>query len=309
MTERSKATLQLIGTIFLAALVTVLAKLTLQRVSAFTFNWMQLAVCMLFLSGYTFMWRKEAWPRQLSWQQWGYAAAIGLANFTLVRYFFIAGLDYLPVTTHAFLVNFVGLVTMLLSVIMLNEKPFLIQILGALIALSGVTVFFEHIPSPDELTGIILVAIGVVFLALTNNLIRRFMIFHRQSMSVVMLSTLAIWIGGIPLVVFGLWQEGNQLKLSLTDFSIILANGIFALALTLIVFNKALQVLRSYEASVLASCGLIFVALLAMPLAGEKLAWHNVAGIIIFFIGIMLSQLQLSIKAIIQTIKHRLRHD
>jgi drug/metabolite transporter (DMT)-like permease len=309
MTERNKASLLLVGTIFLAALVTVLAKLTLHRVSAFTFNWMQLAACMIFLSAYTFFWRKESWPSQLNWRQWAYAAAIGFANFTLVRYFFMVGLESLPVTTHAFLVNFVGLVTMLLSVFLLNERPFLIQVIGAVIALSGVTVFFERIPSPTEITGIIWVAIGVFFLALTNNLIRRFMIYHRQSMSVVMLSTLAIWIGGSPLVALGIWQEGAQLQVSLTDLAIVLANGIFSLALTLIVFNKALQVLRSYEASVLASSGLIFVALLAMPIAGEKLTWYNVAGIVIFFIGIILSQCQLPIKTLINTIKSRIHYD
>ncbi len=305
MTERSKATIQLVATIFLAALVTVLAKLSLQRVSPFTFNWMQLAVCMVFLSIYTFIWRREVWPGNLNWQQWAYAAAIGFANFTAVRYLFLAGLEYLPVTTHAFLVNFVGLVTMLLSMVMLKERPFLIQFLGAVIALSGITVFFEHIPSPTEITGIVLVAIGVFFLALTNNLIRRFMVYHRQSMSVVMLSTLAIWIGGLPLVAIGLWQDADKLNFALNDLLIIVANGVFALALTLIVFNKVLQVLKSYEASVLASCGLIFVAVLAMPIANEQLAWHNVLGIIIFFLGIILSQLQYSISNIYQHFKRR----
>ncbi len=305
MTERSKATIQLVATIFLAALVTVLAKLSLQRVSPFTFNWMQLAVCMLFLSAYTFIWRRETWPGNLSWQQWAYAAAIGFANFTAVRYLFLAGLEYLPVTTHAFLVNFVGLVTMLLSIVMLKERPFLIQFLGAIIALSGITVFFEHIPSPTEITGIVLVAVGVFFLALTNNLIRRFMVYHRESMSVVMLSTLAIWIGGFPLVAIGLWQDADKLDFALNDLLIIIANGVFALALTLIVFNKVLQVLKSYEASVLASCGLIFVAVLAMPIANEQLAWHNVLGIIIFFLGIILSQLQYPISSIYQLIKRR----
>lgn len=295
MNSHAKAALLLVTTIFLAALVTVLAKVTLDRVDAFTFNWLQIAVCMVFLTVYTFFWRREAWPKHLTLTQWLYAAAIGFANFTMVRFLFLAGLEALPVTTHAYLVNFVGLITMFLSIVLLGEKPFLIQLFGALIALSGLTVFFEHIPKPEQMSGIILVAIGVFFLALTNNLIRRFMVFHRQAMSAVMLSTLAIWIGGLPIVSYGLATDLDALNFSFGDSLVIIANGIIALALTLIVFNKVLQTLRSYEASVLASTGVVFVAVLAIPITNDVLSLNKVIGIAILFIGILMTQFKIPV--------------
>ncbi len=302
MNPHSKAAYTLVATIFIAALVTVLAKVSLERVDAFTFNWLQIAVCMVFLSCYTFIWRKEAWPGQLTAAQWFYAAAIGIANFTLVRFLFLAGLETMPVTTHAYLVNFVGLITMMLSVFLLGERPFFIQFFGAIVALSGLTIFFDRIPAPHEFLGILYVATGVFFLALTNNLIRRFMLFHRDSMSVVMLSTLAIWIGGIPLVVTGVILDSQSLSIGWKDALVITANGVFGLALTLIVFNKVMQVLRSYEASILASCGVVFVAILAIPITNEVLTLNKIFGIIILFIGILMTQFKLSIKALIKKV-------
>ncbi|WP_164503575.1 DMT family transporter [Pleionea sediminis] len=293
MSQHLKAAITLVATIFIAALVTVLAKVSLERVSAFSFNWLQILVAMVFLTGYTFLWRKESLPTHLTRAQWLYILAIGFCNFTMVRFLFLAGLELLPVTTHAYLVNFVGLVTMFLSIFLLNERPYLIQFLGALIALSGLTVYFDSIPTPERISGIIFVALGVFFLALTNNLIRRFMVHHKSSVSSVMLSTLAIWIGGLPLVAIGILTEGSELTIGLNDALIILANGVFSLALTLIVFNHVMKVLRSYEASLLASTGVIFVALLAIPINHEILSQHQVIGISILFIGIILTQFKI----------------
>ncbi|NVJ60390.1 MAG: DMT family transporter [Gammaproteobacteria bacterium] len=291
--QHIKAALLLVATIFLAALVTVLAKVTLERVSPFTFNWLQLLTCLVFLTIFTFVVRREPWPTNLTLRQWAYPALIGIANFTIVRYLFLASLEYLPVTTHAYLVNFVGLVTMSISIFVMQEKPFLIQFLGAVIALSGITVFFDEIPAPEQIKGILMLAIGVFFLALTNNLIRRFMVKHKQTLSPVMLSTLAIWIGGLPLIFLGAMTEYKMLTFSLTDWSVIILNGVIGLGVTLIVFNKVMAILRSYEASILASTGIIWVGILAIPIAGEVLKPNNIVGIVILFFGIFMSQLKI----------------
>ncbi|NVJ48997.1 MAG: EamA family transporter [Gammaproteobacteria bacterium] len=296
MNAHVKSALLLVSTIFFAALVIVLAKVSLTRIPVFTFNWLQIAVAALFLLCYTFVWRREPWPRHLTLRQWLYPIAIGIANFTLVRYLLLAGLDYLPVTTHAYLVNFVGLITMGLSIFMLNERPYLLQLIGALIALSGLTIYFEVLPQAEEIKGIALVATGVFFLALTNNLIRRFMLGHSEALSAVMLSTLAIVIGGLPLIIWGMISDGVIFKFALYDWLVIFANGIIGLALTLIVFNHVMKTLRSYEASILASMGVVFVGVLAIPIAGEQLTFNKIVGIAILLLGILLSQLKITLK-------------
>jgi drug/metabolite transporter (DMT)-like permease len=58
------------------------------------------------------------------------------------------------------------------------------------------------------------------------------------------------------------------------------------------VFNYILRTLRSYEASILASSGVIYTALLAVPILGERLALHQLVGIAMMLVGIALAQVR-----------------
>ena len=101
----------------------------------------------------------------LGYQAWAYIIAIGVCNFTIVRVLFMLSLERLPATTHAYLVNFVGIVTMLMSIVILQERPSVFQIVGAALAIAGLHVFFRAIPLPSEFIGVIYVAIAVLALA------------------------------------------------------------------------------------------------------------------------------------------------
>jgi hypothetical protein len=48
---------------------------------------------------------------------------IGIGNFTIVRVLCMLALDRLLATTHAYLVNFVGIATMLMSIVIVQERP------------------------------------------------------------------------------------------------------------------------------------------------------------------------------------------
>jgi drug/metabolite transporter (DMT)-like permease len=73
---------------------------------------------------------------------------------------------------------------------------------------------------------------------------------------------------------------------------VIALNGLVSIAIGFTVFNRALRTLRSYEASVLAASGVIYTALLAVPILGERLAWHEIAGIAMMLAGIVLAQVR-----------------
>ena len=166
MNLRLVAIVQTFTVILSSSLVGVLAKLALRDVPPFTFVWLQIAIGgSLLLTLYTFQWRGERIPKGLGRQVLAYIIWIGVCNFTIVRALFMFSLDRLPATTHAYLVNFVGIVTMLLSVFIVKERPSIVQILGAAVAVSGLRVYFKEIPPPSELSGVMsYVAIGVLAL-------------------------------------------------------------------------------------------------------------------------------------------------
>lgn len=120
---RPTATLQASTALVASCLAAVLAKLALRDVPPFTFVWLQIAVGGGLLTAYTNGLRRERLPAGLGRALWLHIAWIGIGNFAVVRLFSMLALARLPATTHVYLINFTGIVTMLMSVIVLRERP------------------------------------------------------------------------------------------------------------------------------------------------------------------------------------------
>ncbi len=292
MTLRTRSIIQLVLTMLLVALVTVLAKKSLQKIDALSFVWLQMLFGILAIAIYTFVIRKLRFPRNIPFKAWLIVVAMGICNFLIVKTLFILALKILPVNTHAYIINFVGIVTMLLSSLLLKEKPTWLQIIGALIAIFGVQVYFQVIPEGNQLTGLLLLVAAVFFLALTNILMRLLHLVYPEKLSSHIVSCVAVFSGGIPLVLFGLTDLSPLQQLSSFDWGVIVANGIIAIALTMNVFNLVMKHLRAFEASILASSGLIFTAIFSIILLGDSLTLNQIVGIVLLFVGIIMVQLQ-----------------
>lgn len=292
MSARSVALTQAVSVVLATCLVAVLAKLALREVAAFTFVWLQLAIGLTLLTLYTFGLRRERVPRDLGRDVWISITWIGVANFSIVRLMFMLSLERLEATTQAYLVNFVGVVTMLMSVVILRERPSRLSILGAVIALVGLRVYFRELPAPDERVGLVYVSIGVLALASTNIAARRLALVTKGALSNDVVSTVALWIGGLPVVVAGLVIDGVPEVSGARNWGTIALSGVVTIAIGLTVWNLILRTLRSYEASVLGTLSVVFVALLAMPILGERLDGREVVGIVLALIGVGLVQMR-----------------
>ena len=292
MNPRHTAIAQTSTVILSASLVGVLAKLAPRDVPAFTFVWLQIAIGGILLTLFTFLLRGERIPKGLGRQVWLYIIMIGVGNFTIVRVVFMLALEPLPATTHTYLINFVGIVTMLMSLFILKEWPSIFQVVGAALAVFGLHVFFPEIPPPSELIGVVYVAIGVLALAFTNNMARKLAIITRGGLSNNIISTVALWIGGVPVVLAGLTTDWPPPVVGWQNWGIILLNAIVSIAIGLTVWNYVLRTLRSYEASILASTSVIYTAVFAIPILGEHLALHQIVGIIMMLAGVVLVQLR-----------------
>ncbi len=58
----------------------------------------------------------------------------------------------------------------------------------------------------------------------------------------------------------------------------------------MVVFSQVMQYLKAYEASIIATSGVIFSALFAMPVLGDFLTVYEISGILIMLLGIILVQ-------------------
>lgn len=278
----------------LVSLGTVLTKLALTDVDAFTFAWLSVAVGMVGLTVYTFVLRRERLPRDLPKIVWIYIASIGFFNFFLARTTLTLSLDLLDATTNTYLVNFVGFVTMGMSIFILKESPTIFQVLGAVVALIGLRVFFNEIPPPDELRGVFLILVGILGIAYTNNITRKVAIMTNNRLSNNIISSLALLFGGSLLVLTGILADWPPQISGGANIAILFYIGLVMIGFCMTVWNYVLRTLRSYEASILGASTVIWTALLAIPILGEALSGNEVGGIILMLVGLGLVQVRQS---------------
>ncbi len=286
------------------SLGTVITKIALSDVAPLTFAWVSVLIGMFLLAIYTFGIRKETIPRGLGRQVWAYIIIIGLFNFVVGRLTMTLSLERLPATTNTYLVNFIGFITMGMSIFMLKESPTIFQVLGAAVAIVGLRIYFQEIPSEYEMVGIVLILVGITAVAYTNNIARKVGIVTSNQLSNTVVSTLALLIGGGLLVLIGLVVDGVPRIQSWGNWGAIVYAGVFMVAFGLTVWNHILRVLRSYEASILGASTVIFTALLAIPMLGERLTLHEVIDMLLMIAGLALVQVR---RGKFSTLLHQLR--
>jgi len=274
----------------MVALVTVLAKKTLADIQAIDFIWLQMVFACVSICIYSFWIKREKITANIPLAAWAIILAIGISNLTIVRTLFILALEVMPVTTHAYLINFVGIMTMILSAIFLRERPGFWQVVGALVAIAGIQIYFRVIPDNQLIYGLVLIALAVFFLALTNILMRLLHLKYPNFLSHNVVSSVAVVSGGLPLILYGLQYWERALTISFNHWIVIAANGVIAMSLTMNVFNLVLKVLRAYQASILASSGLVFTAMFAIPILDESLNLFQLGGIALLLLGIAMVQ-------------------
>ena len=272
---------------------TVLIKLTFTNVSPYTYIWLSLLIGILALTIYTFIIKRERIPWDLMTKKvWLYIFQIGIFNFVTGRLNLIA-LDYLPATTNAYLFNFIGLITMGMSCIILKEIPSLFQILGAGVAFMGLRVFFQATPQGGEWIGIVLVLSSIIGVAYTNNIARKLSIETEGEISNNIISTLAIILGGSLMIITCISIDGfPPIVNSNSDWFVILYTGIATNAVGLTVWNLVLRTLRSYEASMLGASMVIWTTIFAYFILGETITTYQLIGITMLLFGIILVQLR-----------------
>lgn len=272
---------------------TIFTKMSYDYISPGIFVYLTITVAMIAMVVYTFLIKKEKIPYELMNKKvWLYIVAIGFFNFvtgTLGVY----ALDFMPATTNTYLTNFIGFITMGMSIFILKEAPSIFQVLGAVIAFSGLRVFFPDPPQGGELLGIILILISISGIAYTNNIARKLAVETKNQISNNIVSTLAIMIGAPISIVIYLLIEG--LPRSMPPIGVVAAIvyiGIVPRAVGLTVWNLILRTLRSYEASILGASTVIWTSLLAIVILDESLATYQLIGIGMMLVGLVLVQIR-----------------
>jgi drug/metabolite transporter (DMT)-like permease len=290
MNKRLSAILEASGMLILISLGTIFTKMVLSDISSFTFAWVMVALGIIFLSIYTFIIRKERIPASLSKEIWLYMIVIGLGNFTITKITRPIMLKNLPVITSTYLGNFVGFVTMFMSIFILKEFPSIFQLLGAGISFYGITIYFNEPLKGGEVIGALMAVVGILVTALTNNLSRKLRLISDNPLSPSLISTLQLIIGGSGVLLAGLIFDFPPKIYGLKNWMILIYIALASMVIYSIVWNNILKVMRSYEASILGSSTIIYTTLLAMLILKERLLLHQWIGMGTMVVGLLLVQ-------------------
>jgi len=276
---------------------TVMTKMVFSVVSPAAFLYLSLLIGMATMSLYTFVIKKERIPYDLMTKKvWSYVLQIAFFNFVTGTLGFFS-LKYLPATTNAYLTNFIGFITMGMSMVILKEMPGFYQVFGAVLAFLGLRIFFSHTPEGSELIGVIMILVSITGVAYTNNITRKLAIETKNKISNNIISTLAILIGGSLAVVIYLIVDGWPPYIpTWVDWAVIIYSGIFVRAVALTVWNLILRTLRSYEASILGASTVIWTSILAFFILDETLSRNKIIGIAMMMFGLILVQVRRSFK-------------
>ena len=292
MNSRLVAIIQTLSVLLLMSFGTILTKIVLASIPPLTFAWTTIAVGMLVMSFYTFVIRREKIPKMMGKQVWGYIIAIGICNFAISRMTRPIAIERLPVVTTTYVGNFIGIVTLIMSIFILKEYPSLFQIAGASIAILGLTIYFDDPLQSAEIVGILLILIGITAVAYTNNIARKLAIVTENNLSNNIVSTTALLIGGSIAVGIGLIFDFPPPVPDLKSWGIILYAGVVNISIGLTVWNHILRSLRSYEASILGATTIIWTSLMAIWILNETLDINQWIGMGFLLFGLILVQIR-----------------
>ncbi|KJE27691.1 eamA-like transporter family protein [Geobacillus kaustophilus] len=221
---------------------------------------------------------------------WKEAKQIGLAAlFSVVaHHFFLAvGLTKTTAVNAGLVLGLVPLVTALLAIVFLGQRPTLFRLLGIALGFFGV-VFV--VANGDGGLGHLSIGDVYVFLAVLAQGISFIMIKKATVEARVMTGWMLVF-GSLWLFVLSLVLEPSGLS-SLKEgtpplWLIFLASAVVATALGHMFYNHAVQHLGPAESAVFINLNPLFSLLGAHWLLGEPISWMQLAGFLFIVVGVM----------------------
>lgn len=215
-------------------------------------------------------------------QEWLRLVIMGALGFTLGNSFLFFGLQTLPATTTAFLLNGIPIATVLLGAWTLGERPRWLQWIGILIALLGGVVFFGGRIELTQVNAIGMTLIGVLLLTFFGLMARGFT--RSERIDPISLTALPMGFGALLLLVF-IWP------ISLPSWRVVVVLAWLTLvnsATAFVIWNHALKSMQAFEISITGNLMPLGTAILAPIILAEPVPGNAWLGISLSLVGVVL---------------------
>lgn len=286
----TRAVLQALLVTFLWSTSWVLIKIGLADIPALTFAGLRYVLAFLVLIP-LYLRTAQATPlRALTRRDWLALAALGLVYYTITQGTQFLGLVYLPAITFSLLLNATAVVTAVLGVLFLAERPSWKQWVGTAVFLGGVLVYFlpKQIPAGQAI-GYVVATITVLansFSGILGRAVNRQNRLHPLTVTLV-----SMGIGSVLLLGLGLATEPWP-AMTWQSWLLILFLAVVNTAVAFTLWNHTQRTLSAMESSIINNTMLIQITLLAWLFLGETLTWVDAAGLALAAIGVLMVQFE-----------------
>ena len=288
--RRIKYVLQALLVTFLWSTSWVIIKYGLADIPALPFAGLRYFIAFLCLLPFALFGRSSSSRKKLSRREWILLGFLGLIYYALTQGAQFLSLSYLPAITASLILNFTTTVVALSGIVLLSERPSLVQWIGVFINLAGVLIYFYPADLPsNQIIGIIIAIIGVVANA-GSSLLGRY-VNRLGTISPLQVTTVSMGIGSSLLLITGIGIQGLP-QLSPSNWLAILWLAVVNTAVAFTLWNKTMRVLSAMESSIINSTMLIQIAILAWIFLGERVSWQEGMGMALAAAGVMIVQIR-----------------
>jgi drug/metabolite transporter (DMT)-like permease len=227
----------------------VLIKFGLTDIPALTFAGLRYSLAFLCLLPFAFRSANTAVLRNLSGREWLQLAGLGLLFYTFTQGAQFLGLAYLPEITVNLLLSFTTLVTTLLGLFLLAERPGLTQWGGVGLYLWGALIYFYPAAIPvNQVAGLIIVLLGVMTNALSTVVGRS--VNRAGHIPPLLVTLISMGLGSLTLLIAGIMVYGIP-YLSLINWAVIGWLAVVNTAFAFTLWNLTQRTLSAMESSLI----------------------------------------------------------
>jgi len=261
----------------------VLIKIGLRDIPALTFAGLRYFLAFLFLVPFIFQKKVRQQLRDFCSSDWWLIILMGFFSYFIAQGTQFLSLDYLPATTLSLLLNLTSILVTISAIFLIKEFPTKVQVLGVLVNLAGMFVFFY----PEGFAGNSI--LGFVFgaMCLLANTIGSLVgrkVNAGGRLNPIAVTLAAMGIGSIPMLATGLLWQGLP-QLNTQSLVIILVLALVNTAFTFVLWNYTLQTLTAVESSIINGTMLVFVTIFSWIFLNETQDLAGILGLVLAFLG------------------------
>ncbi len=273
----------------------VLIKIGLREIPALTFAGLRYFMAFLVLLPFLLQRQVKQQIREFSRGDWKLVILLGLISYFIAQGAQFLSLDYLPATTLSLMLNLTSVFVTFSAIFLIKEVPTPIQIIGLVINLIGIFIFFF----PEGFSGYS--PLGFIFgiICLLANGVATILgrkLNYQGRLNPIAVTLVSLGIGSTLMLGIGLLWQGLP-PISVQSLVILLVLAIVNTAFTFVAWNYTLQTLSAMESSIINGMMLVFITIFSWIFLGESQSLKGVIGLFLALIGAIIVNIRFERKA------------